>query len=210
MRILIAAAAVLTMATSANAAPKKGGAAKAAKGQAPSLHAVSELMSKFKWGMTPEDVTKMVEADVHARYVDLIAKEQDLYRQDQLRKEESEEVEKFRASLVKFDGIQGGWDVSIIDREFVHKNNESMILMSEPDQRRFLFFWNDQLYKMYIAFNAEHPAFKGKNFDGFAEIIQKRYGPAKRVTAKKKTSDEQELDHLEWPPAGDYTLSASD
>src|SRR5204863_3912549 len=109
-----------------------------------------------------------------------------------------------------FDGQTTGWDVSIIDREFAHKNDESMMVIWEKDQRRFLFFWQQHLWKQFIAFNAEHPAFAGKTFDDFAAIIQRRYGPAAMTFRKLRTSDEQTLDHLEWPPAGDFGLWAVD
>ena len=32
---------------------------------------------------------------------------------------------------------------------------ESMLVLWEKDQRRFLFFWNEKLYKQFIAYNAE-------------------------------------------------------
>ena len=51
-------------------------------------------------------------------------------------------MQKTRSSLVKFDGQKSGWDVSIVDKEFNQSNGESMIVMWEKDQRRFLFFWN--------------------------------------------------------------------
>src|SRR5207244_2013296 len=72
------------------------------------------------------------------------------------------------------------------------------------------FFWNEHLWKQFIAFNAENPVFAGKTFDDFADIIQKRYGPAAMTFRKLRTSDEQTLDHLEWPPAGDHVLWAVD
>jgi hypothetical protein len=111
---------------------------------------------------------------------------------------------------VKFDGQKSGWDSSIIDKEFGHKNEESMLVMWEKDQRRFLFFWRDKLYKQYIAFNSEHPVFQGKSFDDFAKLIQNRYGQAEMKMAALRTKDDVTLDHLEWPSSADHTLWALD
>src|SRR5262249_49028363 len=108
-----------------------------------------------------------------------------------------------------FDGQKTGWDVSIVDREFGHKNNESMMVIWEKDQRRFLFFYREQLWKQFIAFNAES-VFAGKTFDDFAAMIQQRYGAASMTFRKAKTTDDQQLDHLEWPPSGDHVLWAID
>jgi hypothetical protein len=85
-----------------------------------------------------------------------------------------------------------------------------MVVLWEKDQRRFLFFWHGKLYKQFIAFNAEHPAFQGKSFDDFAKLIEKRFGPAEMKFASLRTKDEQTLDHLEWAPSGDYLLWAID
>ena len=144
---------------------------------------------------------------MHAKYVELIKKEPDVYKQDQLRKDEIDEVAEgqglVRQVRRRLAGDQGVGDV---DRpgEFAPRNDESMMMLWEKDQRRFLFFWHDKLYKQYIAFNAEHPVFAGKSFDDFAKLIQNRYGPAEMKFTAMKTKNDMKLDHLEWPAAGDY------
>jgi len=177
---------------------------------AQTARAISELAGKFKWGMSHDEAMKLVLDDIAARYDERIKKETDAFRQDAIRKEMQEQLQKTRGSYVRFDGQKTGWDVSIVDHEFAHHNDESMFVIWEKDQRRFLFFHDDKLWKQFIAFNAEHPAFQGKTFDDFADLIQKRYGPASIVFKKLRTSDDQALDHLEWPPSGDFVLWAID
>jgi hypothetical protein len=212
MKLLYAALIVALGASPALAKGKKssGGGSHA---RAADARAVGELAGKFKWGMSPEDCIKLITDGVHAKYVDLIKKEQDVYKQDQLRKDEQAEVQKVKDSYVKFDGVSPGtkgWSTSIVQTEFAPRNDESMMTIWEKDQRRFLFFWHDRLYKQYIAFNAEHPVFAGKSFDDFAKLIQNRYGPAEMKFAQMRTKAEMKLDHLEWPAAGDYQLYAID
>lgn len=207
MRSTMVVLALALVATPALAG-KKGGAK--SHGAPPNQRAMSELAGKFKWGMTPEDILKIISDDLEVKYAELVKKETDVYRQDQLRKQKQDEVQKIRDSLVKFDGQKSGWDTSIVDKEFGHRNDESMMVMWEKDQRRFLFFYNGKLYKQFIAFNAEHPVFAGKSFDDFAKLIQNRYGPAEMKMASMRTKDDVTLDHLEWPPSGDHTLWAID
>jgi hypothetical protein len=171
---------------------------------------MAELGGKFKWGMSHEEVWKALEEAVRARYKELIANETDMNKADDLRKKELEDIQKAKTSLVEFDGKKGGWDVSIIDKEFSQKNSESMIVMWEKDQRRFLFFWNGKLYKQFIAFDAQHPVFKGKSFDDFVQIIEGRYGKPEMKFEQMKTKDDMVIDHMEWPAAGDYQLWAID
>jgi hypothetical protein len=172
--------------------------------------AISELAGKFKWGMSPEEATELVTSDIEGRYDERIKKETNAFRQDAVRQEMGEQIKRFRDSYVEFKGQKTGWDVSIVDREFAHKNNEAMMVIWEKDQRRFLFFHDSKLWKQFIAFNQENPVFAGKSFDDFADLIQKRYGPASMTFRKLKTSDDQTLDHLEWPASGDYVLWAID
>jgi hypothetical protein len=203
---ILLGAAALAMPTGAAA---KGKAA-APHASAANARAVSELMGKYKWGMAPDDVLKIIADQTHAKFVEEVKKESDIYKQDLLRKQEQEEVQKVRDSLIKFDGQKTGWDTSIIDKEFGQRNSESMLVMWEKDQRRFLFFHDGKLYKQYIAFNAEHPVFQGKSFDDFAKLIQNRYGQAQMKMATMRTKDDVQLDHLEWPSANDTTLWAID
>ncbi|HEY2743805.1 MAG TPA: hypothetical protein VGL86_04250 [Polyangia bacterium] len=188
----------------------KGGGSKA---HAADARAVGELAGKFKWGMSPEEAQKVISDGIHAKYVEMLKKEQDVYKQDQLRKDEGDEIQKVKDSYVKFDGVGPGakeWGTSIVQSEFAPRNDESMMTLWEKDQRRFLFFWHDKLYKQYIAFNAEHPVFAGKSFDDFAKLIQNRYGPAEMKFSQMKTKSDMKLDHLEWPASGDFQLYAID
>jgi hypothetical protein len=205
--------ALLTVAISASPALAKSKGKKGGGAHAADSRAVGELAGKFKWGMSPQEAQKIIADGIHAKYVEMIKKEPDLYKQDQLRKDEIEEVQKVKDSYVKFDGVTPGtkeWSTSIIQSEFAPRNDESMMTLWEKDQRRFLFFWHDRLYKQYIAFNAEHPVFAGKSFDDFAKLIQNRYGAAEMKFAPMRTSDDMKLHHLEWPASGDFQLYAVD
>ncbi len=212
-KILLFASAILLAAPSAYAVKGKAAPAPAKKAAAPSAgqqRAMTDLMARFKWNMSHEDVFKVMAEDITKRVDEQLAKEGDVYRQDLLRKQRDEEIEKTKATLVKFDGQKTGWDVSIVDREFAHKNEESMIVFWEGNQRRFLFFTKGKLYKQFIAFNAEHPAFAGKSFDDFGKILAGRYGTPEMKFESMKTKDDMQLSHLEWPAHGEITLWAVD
>lgn len=208
MSIALALVAVTVGGTPAQAKPKPK--AEAPKEVAKTARAISELANRFTWGMSEADVLKIILDDVNARFDEKIKKERDAFKQDAVRKQLLDAIEQVKQNHVQFDGHKTGWDVSLIDREFGHKTGEAMVVMWEKDQRRFLFFYQGKLWKQFIAFNADHPAFAGKNFDDFAEIMQRRYGTAEVSFKKQRTTDEQTFDHLEWPPAGDYILWAID
>ena len=213
MQRLHAAVLVLCVAVSPALAKPKSGGGGHPKAHAANARAVAELAGKFKWGMSPDDVIKIIGEQVHAKYVELIKKEMDVYKQDQLRQAEKDELQKVKDSFIKFDAgnpANKTWGTSLVSQEFAPKNDEAMLTLWEPNQRRFLFFYHDKLYKQFIAFNAEHPVFQGKSFDDFAKIIQNRYGPAEMKFTTMRTKEEMKLDHLEWPSAGEFQLFAVD
>ena len=59
------------------------------------------------------------------------------FDQDRVRKERQDAITQMRDSYIKFNGQKTGWDVSIVDREFGHRNNESMLVLWEKDLKRF-------------------------------------------------------------------------
>ena len=173
---------------------------------------MSELGGKYKWGMSTADVFQLLGDQLHAKYAELLTHEPDVYKQDQLRQRERDDEQGLRESLFKFDGTEANksWSASIVQQEFAQHNDEVMIVVSEPNLRRFLFFWRDKLYKQLIALNAEHPAVRGKTFDDFTHVLEDRYGKAEMKFSPTRTHDDMKLDRLEWPATGDYQLFASD
>ncbi len=214
MKVLHASAALLLFAASVPVSAKAPPAAPPAKTAASQVsaesagRAIGELAGKFKFGMTPEEAMTLMEKDIHTKFQPRIEAEKEAADQDRIRKERQDAIDQMRGSYIKFSGQKTGWDVSIVDREFGHRNNESMLVLWEKDLKRFLFFWKEKLYKQYIVYNAEK--FKGMDFDTFVGAMEGRYGKASMSFAKKQTDDEMALDYYEWPPQGDYTLRAYD
>ena len=214
MKVLHASAALLLFAASVPASakapppppPPKSAASQVSAESAG--RAIGELAGKFKFGMTPEEAMTLMEKDIHAKFQPRIEAEKEAADQDRIRKERQDAIDQMRNSYIKFSGQKTGWDVSIVDREFGHRNGESMLVLWEKDLKRFLFFWKEKLYKQYIVYNAEK--FKGMDFDTFVGAMEGRYGKASMSFAKKQTDDEMALDYYEWPPQGDYILRAYD
>jgi hypothetical protein len=175
---------------------------------------MSELGAAYKWGMTSDEVLGMLGDQLHAKYSDLVSHEADVYKQDQLRQTERDLKQQQREALVKFDGVSPScrnWSTSLVQQEFVQRNDESMLVVTEAKLRRFLFFWHDKLYKQVLAFDSQHAAQQGNTFEDFTQVLQDRYGPAEMKFIPLRTKgDDMKLDHLEWPATGDYQLIASD
>jgi hypothetical protein len=190
----------------AHAAPDKGNktekADKADKKAAPAKGPAAEfekLKGNYKWGMSPDEIIAKVQENVRAGFDERLQKTlNDPTKQDRVRKEMAAEVDRVKAKVVKFDGQKTGYDVSIVDQEFLHGIGESMLVAKEETDTRYFFFANDRLYKMFIAFDKE--MLQGKTFREFGQLMQHRFGKAKEVNVEEKTKAgvKVKLDHFVW------------
>jgi len=160
--------------------------------------AIAALTGKYKWGLGPMKVVKLLTADLKKDYIRRIRKARSSPRkQDRLRKELRRKIRKAKKSLFKFTGKRSGWDSSIIDDQFKHNNQESLVVFLEKEQQRFFFFHNGKLYKQFIAFNADHKNYKGLTFPQFLGKLIKLFGAGK-PEFKKDLAGQSRLHHVQW------------
>jgi hypothetical protein len=162
--------------------------------------ALGQLMGRFKFGMSKKQVLKVLARELNERYAEKIKAATDIYSQDKLRKEKRRELKRIQKSFVAFKGKKTGWDVSIIDEEFAHHTGESMMVYWEnvggKDQRRFFFFHEGRLYKMFIALNSNMLKPSQRKFVYFQNIMEQRYGGGKIHSETRDGVDEPT--HIAW------------
>jgi hypothetical protein len=165
----------------------------------------------FKWGMKPEEVMAQAKTAVEARYQERIDKaRQDPGLQQRIRDEMQRELTAVKKSYTKFEGQKTGWDVSIIGPEFQQNTSEAVLVTKEDMWTRYFFFFEDGLYKMFLAFNKD--AIGGKSFQEFGKGMEAKYGHAKEVYRDDKTKGGvvHKLDHYEWSAGGGDRLRMVD
>lgn len=164
----------------------KKAAAAPAKKKAPPVSAehkkaLAELMAGFKFGMTKDEVVATLTKHIDESYEDKIKATSDIAQQDRLRKEKKAEAVRAAGTYTSFEGKHTGWDVSIIETEFAHNTNESMMERWEnqggKNQRRFFFFFEGKLWKMFVQLDLSILPEDKKTFDTFATVMQGKYGP---------------------------------
>ncbi|HVZ71692.1 MAG TPA: hypothetical protein VHJ20_04895 [Polyangia bacterium] len=209
--IALALAAVGLSGSPAFAKPKrKGGESAAPTASAAEVNKLKAVRlgdpkaGTFKWGMKPEEILAQVQKSIDAKYVERIEKaSQDPGKQQRIRDEKEREFQAVKKSYTKFEGNKTGWDVSIIGQEFEQNTGEAVIVTKEDIWTRYFFFFEDGLYKMFLAFNKD--ALEGKSFEEFGQGMQAKYGKAKEVYRDEKTKGgvRHVLDHYEWSAGGD-------
>jgi hypothetical protein len=180
---------------------------KALKATKQTFTGLNKLMGKYKWGMSNAKVLRMIRDQIRAEEEPILKKIKDPLEQDKRRREMFAKLKKVKKNYVTFGGKRTPWDVSLVDKEFAHRNNESMAVVWKKKERRFFFFHHGQLWKLFIAFNAE--MFEDKTFEDFAKVMEARFGPAERKFTVTLKGD-QKMDHLAWPQAGRTKLLAYD
>jgi hypothetical protein len=195
------------------AGDQRSGAARAGKAKArkaapkrqvsaQSKKALGDLMGAYRFGMSRDEVVAVLSKQLDARYTERLEATTDVYAQDQLRKEKKKELARVARNYVTFDGKRTGWDVSLVEDEFAHNTGESMLVQWEnqdgKNQRRFFFFSEGRLYKMFISLDTSVWPEESRTFDAFRSSMESRYG-AGEVEDRKIT----------WR-AGDFEVRAID
>ena len=175
----------------ANAAPKKA-ATTAKKATAPKKKAapplsaehkkaLADLYGGFKFGMSKDEVLAVLQKQIDERYEDKIKATTDITVQDRLRKEKKAELARASSTYVNFDGHKTGWDVSIVENEFAHHTGESMMERWENEggknNRRFFFFKDGKLWKMFVSLDVSVLPEDKKNFATLEQYMEAKYGP---------------------------------
>jgi hypothetical protein len=158
----------------------------------------------FKWGMKPEEVMALVKASIEKKYQPRFKESaQDPGKQQRLHEEMDREINAVKKSYTKFEATKTGWDVSIVGSEFQQNTGEALLVTKEEVWTRYFFFFEDGLYKMFLAFNKD--ALEGKSFLDFGKSLEARYGRAREVyrDEKMKGGVRHLLDHFEWAASSD-------
>ncbi|MBA3460252.1 MAG: hypothetical protein H0T46_09855 [Deltaproteobacteria bacterium] len=193
--LLISLLAVSPIALAGGKAPaKKAPAAKAAKApKAPVKKAVpppsaehkkklAELLGGYKFGMTKDEVIADFGKKLDEKYADKLKGTTDVAAQDRIRADKKREIGAFKNTFVSFEANKPSpWDVSIVEEELAHDTGESMLEKWENEggknQRRFFFFYQGKLWKMFVSLDVSILPEDKKNFDTFQGVMQAQYGP---------------------------------
>jgi len=148
---------------------------------------IKALLGEYTMGMSKAEVTTKLKAEVRGRLKTALSK--------------------VTKNTMDFTGKESSWNTSIIDDQYAHRNNESMIASLGEDQQKFFFFYNDKLYKVFIALPAEQ--YTGFTFLKFQTTVEQIYGKAIEEFEEGITG-ESELHHLLWKSSGNLHLWAMD
>ena len=161
-------------------------------------------MGPYKWGMTKDEILKNIQKDIEAQFDERIKATTDIPTQDRLRKDRKAELSRIAQTYTAFEGKKTGWDVSIIEEEFAHNTGESMLEKWEKEEgknnRRFFFFHEGKLYKMFVQLDVSILPEDKRNFEAFKGVMVNNYGQgdveSDRITWRTAEFDVRAIDKL--------------
>ena len=168
--------------------------------------ALLAVMGNLRFGMTLEETYEGINKAIDARYKAKIARITDLFEQNKLRKLAKGEKETIHKSFEAFTGNPTSWDVSMVDKEFDHLDDEAMIVQWELDaasgknQRRFYFFVDGKLWKMFIGFSGEMFP-ETMTFAAFHMAMEARFGTG-ALAMRLDPDGIERFDHVYWKSPG--------
>ena len=122
----------------------------------PKTEGVADLMEGLQWGMTVKKVFSIFEGKIRAEYEEQMAAVQgDLLREDRIRAQMYKELTEVKNSYVAFNGQTTGYESHMVDVEFTHNNNESMMVWDAGKYVEYLFFMNERFWKRVRLFRID-------------------------------------------------------
>ncbi len=175
--------------------PKKP--AKEQKDQGPQADAapvgssMGAMRDGFRWGMSPQEVidahSKGTSSILWKDYDERLLKMHPGPEQTQVEHERDALLDGFRARAhTKFDRSGSGWESSPIRGEYSVGNHESLILVERKGKKRFFFFINERLWKIYDEFPLVANGPWGATW---AEAYQKAFGQVSGVAGRAMAAE---------------------
>lgn len=137
-------------------APASGGAAGApptqVKGEAPQVTSLAAQLDGLRWGMSHAEVTRLFSENGGLIWKDFDGKLANARVGPEMTAVENEREQAkqaFARSYLEFKDTPKGYDATGIRGEYTYRNRESLMWVNRQGKKRYFFFINDRLWKMY-------------------------------------------------------------
>jgi hypothetical protein len=132
--------------------PPSGKAAIGKGGEAPQVGSLAAFTEGIKWGISHAELTKQftqTNGVIWKDYDEKLAKARVGPEQTALEAEREQMKAAFSRSFIEFKDTPTGYDTTAIRNEYTYKNKESLMWVQRQGKKRYFFFINDRLWKMY-------------------------------------------------------------
>lgn len=132
--------------------PPTGKPATGKGGEPPHVASLASFMDGIKWGMSHAELTKQFTQTggvIWKDYDEKLAKARVGPEQTALEAEREQAKSAFARSFIEFKDTPTGYDTTGIRGEYTYKNKEALMWVQRQGKKRYFFFINDRLWKVY-------------------------------------------------------------
>jgi hypothetical protein len=161
---------------------------------------MAALRDGFRWGMSPQEVidayAKGTSSIFWKDYDEKLLKAKAGPEMTAIEHERDAFIDSFKArAITRFDRSGSGWDQSGIKGEYTVGNHEAIILVERKGKKRFFFFINDRMWKIYDEYNLVPNGPMGGNW---AEAYQKTLAQIGGVQGRAGAADPSHGRFFQW------------
>jgi len=168
-----------------NLAPPPGGKpVKGEKGEAPQVSSLASFQEGLRWGMSHAELTKMFTENggvIWKDYDEKLAKARVGPEMTALEAEREQQKAAFGRTFIEFKDTPTGYDATGIAHEYTYKNRESLMWIQRQGKKRFFFFINDRLWKVYDEVPLSDSGVWGKSYLDAVNSMNGKLGAQGRV-----------------------------
>ncbi len=173
---------------------------------------VKTLMGQYRFGMTAEELLGELTKNVEKEYTERQKQGKNPVQQDENRRWRQAQLDELKKNHVQFTAAsRHKWGVSLIQYEYADDSNEEMLwVKTTPQLRKFYFFRDGQLWKIFYAYDRE--TWANKNYEQIVEDHFKKWfgvSPELKVKQDPKTKAPM-LRYYEWESKGGEKIRSFD
>ena len=157
---------------------------KAGKGEAPNVNSLAAFQEGIRWGMSHAEVNKMFTENggvIWKDYDEKLAKARVGPEQTSLEAERESTKAAFGRTYIEFKDTPTGYDATGIKGEYSYKNRESLMWINRIGKKRYFFFINDKLWKVYDEYALSDAGAWGKTYLDAVNTMNGKVGAQGRV-----------------------------
>ena len=157
---------------------------KAAKGEPTPVSSLSTMIDHVRWGMTHAEVTKTFSENggvIWKDYDDKLAKARVGPEMAAIENEREQAKLAFGRSFIEFKDIPTGYDATGIKGEYTYRNRESLMWINRQGKKRYFFFINDRLWKLYDEVPLAESGVLGKSYIDAVNTMNGKLGAQGRI-----------------------------
>jgi hypothetical protein len=140
---------------------------KAGKGEATQVSSLASMMDGLRWGMSHADVNKTFTENggiIWKDYDEKLAKSRVGPEMTAIENEREQAKQAFGRSFIEFKDTPTGYDATGIKGEYTYRNRESLMWINRQGKKRYFFFMNDRLWKIYDEVPLAESGVLGKTY----------------------------------------------